>query len=425
MRFGLWALLALLLGAFVAHFVLADRGYVLINFRGYVVEMSVPGLLLVLIALYLAVRGVVALVRAPIWLRKSVRESRARRGGENLARGLIHLTEGDWARSERLLTSGLTGAEAPIVNYLLAARAAHEQGAAQRRDEWLKLAHDASADGQAAALLTQTELQLDAGELDAALATLDRLQAIRPDHPGALGLLARVRRARNEPQEIVALLPRLSRARLSSSEREALAIEALGAELDRKDLTGERLAELWAQLSPELRAAAPLLARHALALSRLGRGAEAERELRAALKNSWQRELVLAYGEVRGDDVAKQLKQAEAWLKTYSEDPALLLTAARLCMDCELWGKARSYLESSLAIAPVPDAYAFYGRLLTELGEGERASLAFRSGLALASPSAAVELEVPPPPPRELAPPPTPSEPAAEPPRDAAASGPR
>jgi HemY protein len=425
MRFGLWALLALLLGAFIAHFVLADRGYVLINFRSYVVEMSVPGLLLVLIGLYLGVRGIFALVRAPIWLRKTVRESRGRRGGANLARGLIHLTEGDWARSERLLTSGLSGTETPIVNYLLAARAAHEQGAAQRRDEWLKLAHDASPEGQVAALLTQAELQLDAAELDAALATLERVQAIRPDHPEALGLLARVRRARHETPEIVALLPRLGRARLSSAEREALAMEAFGAELERKDLTGERLEQLWAQLSPELRAAPALLARRALALASQGRGADAERELRAALKKSWQRELVLAYGEVRADDVAKQLKQAETWLKTYSEDPALLLTAARLCMDCELWGKARSYIESSLAIAPVPDAYAVYGRLLTELGEGERASLAFRSGFALASPSAAVDLAVPPPPPRELAPPSTPAETPTEEPRDAAGAAPR
>ncbi len=50
-------------------------------------------------------------------------------------------------------------------------------------------------------------------------------------------------------------------------------------------------------------------------------------------------------------------------------------------MANELWGKARSYLESSLALAPVPDAYALYGRLLTQLGEDERARSAFRSGL--------------------------------------------
>ncbi|HET7132486.1 MAG TPA: hypothetical protein VFJ95_09570, partial [Gammaproteobacteria bacterium] len=69
MRFGLTAVIALLLGAFAAHFLLADRGYVLINFRGYVVEMSVPGLVLVLTALYLAIRGIVWLARAPRWFR--------------------------------------------------------------------------------------------------------------------------------------------------------------------------------------------------------------------------------------------------------------------------------------------------------------------------------------------------------------------
>ncbi len=143
----------------------------------------------------------------------------------------------------------------------------------------------------------------------------------------------------------------------------------------------------------ELRAAPEVVALRGLALQGLGRGEEAEKELRAALKKSWHRAPVLAYGEVRGADGAKQLKQAETWLKTYPEDGALLLTAARLCMAIELWGKARSYLESSLALAPVPDAYALYGRLLTELGEGERAGLAFRSGLALASPAAALELK--------------------------------
>jgi HemY protein len=52
-------------------------------------------------------------------------------------------------------------------------------------------------------------------------------------------------------------------------------------------------------------------------------------------------------------------------------------------MTKELWGKARSYLESSLAMAPRTDAYALYGRLLALLGEEESATLAFRSGLAL------------------------------------------
>ncbi len=64
---------------------------------------------------------------------------------------------------------------------------------------------------------------------------------------------------------------------------------------------------------------------------------------------------------MRGADAAKQLKQVETWLKSYPDDAALLLAAARLSMANELWGKARSYLESSLALAPTADAYALYG----------------------------------------------------------------
>jgi HemY protein len=386
-RFGLWALLSLVLGAVVAHFVLEDRGYALITFRGYVVEMSVPGLLLTLVAVYLAVRGIAALARLPRSLRAQLVERRAGRSGEDLGAGLMQLIEGDSARAERLLTRGGAAGDAPFVRYLLAARAAQAQGARARRDEWLALAYDAGADSQPAVLLAQAELELDAGELDAALATLERLEQRKPDHPGAVGLLGRVYRARHDAGGLRALLPRLARARLPSSERDALAADALRIEVASLELDSERLDDLWAELGAGLRASPALLALHARALERLGRGAEAERELRAALKKDWNAELVLAYGEVEGADRTKQLKQAETWLKSYPEDAVLLLTAARLCVATELWGKARSYLESSLGLAPAPAAYALYSKLLADLGEAERAAVAFRAGLALAIPT--------------------------------------
>jgi HemY protein len=101
---------------------------------------------------------------------------------------------------------------------------------------------------------------------------------------------------------------------------------------------------------------------------------------------------VAAYGELRTGNVSRQLRQAETWLKDRPEDPVLLCTAARLCMASELWGKARSYLESSLALAPDPGAYALYGQLLNQLGEESAASDAFRQGLKLAG---NVDLDVP------------------------------
>src|SRR5690606_9057073 len=103
----------------------------------------------------------------------------------------------------------------------------------------------------------------------------------------------------------------------------------------------------------------------------------------AALKRSWEPRLVEAYGKVRAADTGKQLKQAESWLRERPDDAALLIAAARLCMANELWGKARSYLESSIAIDPAPESYALYGCRLGRLGASGRAALACRSGRAL------------------------------------------
>jgi HemY protein len=399
MRFGAAALLAVLVGAFLAHFLLADRGYVLVNFRGYVVEMSVPGLAIVLVMAYLLVRALIAVIRAPRRWRAARTQRQLERRDSDLAAGLAQLVEGNWARSERLLTQGLKRADAPLANYLLAAHAAQLQGAVERRDQWLELAQGISKDGATSAQLTRAQLQLQSGDPAAAVATLKTLESVDP--PAALALLARAYRALDDHSQLLQLLPRLARASLPPVEREQLAKLAVEGELARSDITAERLGALWEDLPGELRASPPFVAQHALALARLGLGDEAERELRAALKRDWHPELVQSYGQVRGADPAKQLKHAEAWLKAHPDDAALLTAAARLSMANELWGKARSYLESSLALAPAADAYALYGRLLAQLGEDDGALLAFKSGLQLVSPAAAEPL----PPSRTLAPP--------------------
>jgi HemY protein len=401
MKLGVAAVFAILLGAFAAHFLLADRGYVLVNFRSYVIEMSVPGLVIVLMLSYLVVRALVGVAHAPQRWRAAREQRRAERRSNDLAAGLTQLIEGNWARSERLLTQGLKGADAPLANYLLAAHAAQLQGAAERRDQWLALAQGISAEGATSALLTRAQLQLQAGEPAAALETLAPVDYEAGDQPAALALRARAYRALGDRVQLLALLPRLARAALPSAERDELVKLAVQGELARPDLTAERLAEVTGTLPNELRAAPAVVAERARALARLGRGDEAERELRAALKREWNSALVQCYGEIRGADSAKQLKQAETWLKSHPDDVTLLTTAARLAMDNELWGKARSYLESSLGLAPAPDSYALYGRLLTQLGEDERALMAFRSGLGLVSPAAAEPL----PPSRGLAPP--------------------
>lgn len=386
MRYVIWALGALVIGAFGAHFLLQDRGYVLISFLGYNVEMSVPVLVIALALLYALVRLLLRIWRAPRQLGQALAGQQARRAGSRLTRGLIHMTEGDFRRGERLLTDGLRGSDAKLVNYLMAARAAEAQGSPERRDEWLELAREAEPKAWLAVALTRAELQLEAGEHRAAIATLNRIEERKPGHGACIALLGETLLALGDRKGLRELLPRLARAKLEPDTLAPLLADALEAMRHDPDFDEAALKEVWSPLSIGMRRRAKLIRARALLLDKLGRGDEAVKALASGLKRGWNEQLVSAYGEVRGADPLKQLRRAESWLKEHAEDAVLLMTAARLCMANELWGKARSYLETSIGIAPEPASYALLGELLDTLGDADGASRAYQSGLRMVAP---------------------------------------
>jgi HemY protein len=386
MRYGIWALSALVVGAFGAHFLLQDRGYVLISFVGYNIEMSVPVLVLALVLLYIGVRLALRIWRAPREFGQAIAGQRSRRADARLARGLISMTEGDFRRGERLLTDGLSSRDARLVNYLMAARAAEAQGSPERRDEWLGLAREADPKAWIAVLLTQAGLQMDAGEYHAAIATLERIQERKPGHAAAVGLLAEAYMALGDHKRLGAMLPDLARSKLDGDKLAPLLAEALESMLADPDFDREALKKVWSPLPLGLRRRPRLIRARALLLNKLGAGEEAVKVIVAAVKRSWDGRLIRAFGEVRGNDPLKQLRIAEGWLKDHGEDADLLLAAARLCMANELWGKARSYLESTLAIRPEPRCFALYGKLLDQLGEPEAAARAYQAGLKIVAP---------------------------------------
>ncbi len=385
MRTGIAAIAALMIGAFGAHFLLQDRGYVLFSFRSWTVEMSVPILVLVLILLYALVRFLLRLWRAPRQLGEAIADRRHRRAANRLTRGLIHMSEGDWTRGERLLTDGVSAGDTPLVNYLMAARAAHLQGARERRNEWLRLAFDRVPEAETTVLLTQAELQYEDREFEHALATVQRILEDEPAHGAATALLADISIALGDRDRLIELLPRLVRLRLATARLIEVTVAAMQRQLDADATTEADYRALRAVLPAEVRRDTAVAGLHARLLARFGHGDEAIKALTADLKRDWQPALVRVFGQVTGSDPSRQLKRAENWLKARPDDPDLLLAAARLCVQNELWGKARSYLESSLALAPAPGAFALYGELLDRLGESEQAGEAYAAGLKLAT----------------------------------------
>lgn len=386
MKVGLVAILSLIVGALAAHLIMADNGYVLINFRGYVLETSVPILTLALVLGYVAVRLLVHVWRAPRRLGEAWARSRIRYAGRQATRGYIALAEGRLAQGERLLTKGARLSETPLLNYLAAARAAQMQGDRARRDSWLQMACDQEPAAQDAVLLTQAELQLEDGQYPEALNSLNRVRARHPTHAQALKLLGELHFRRRDWAPLTELLPLLRKhANVPTGIIDEWSIEAYDSMLLQNRQDRAAMDRLWNELPRELRADPRLAKTRAEALLASGAVDDAENELRRALKDQWSAPLIDLYGELPATDPAAHLKRIEAWLKDRPEDPALLLAAGRASVRHQLWGKARSYLESSLAIRPTAETYRALGLLMSRLGETQAAAKAFERGLAMAS----------------------------------------
>jgi len=383
MKFGVIVVFVLFASAFAAHFLLADPGYVLISVFGYVLEMSFPvllGLVIALLALIWLVRKIIA---APRRLGEAAGRYRSARSGEKMMRGMIAVAEGNLARGEKMLGRAASTSDTPLFNYLQAARAAHLQGNDERRDEWLRLAYKETPEAANAVLLTQAEFQLDRGNNEQALATLRRVEENSKDHAQVLTLLGRLYYELEDWDSLGELLPRLQKhGQIKSATLDRWSIRVSREALDRAANEAE-VEAAWSAVPRAHRADLTLLEAYYQGLLRAGLDARVEKELAASLKKNWRSPLVRLYGLVDSGDTTRQLKRAEGWLRDHSEDPDLLLAAARLCLRNELWGKARSYLETVISLRPTPEAYREYGNLLNQMGEGDAAAAAYRDGLGM------------------------------------------
>ncbi len=236
-------------------------------------------------------------------------------------------------------------------------------------------------------LLTQAELQLDREQYEQALATLRRIEENSKDHSHALALLGRLYFRLQDWEQLAALLPRLrkqGRVKPATLDKWSIRVHTVNFETcgDGDAITAEMN-----RVPKHLKPNEKVLEAYYEALMRVGLHEKAEKDVVAALKAEWRPALVRIFGLIEGPDPTKQLKRAEGWLARHEDDPDLLLAAARLCLRNELWGKARSYLETVIALRPTPEAYQEYGRLLNQLGENDAAADAYKEGLGMVAES--------------------------------------
>ncbi|WP_417542472.1 heme biosynthesis HemY N-terminal domain-containing protein [Methylophaga thalassica] len=367
-----------------------EPGFVLLQYGQWSLETSLVVFtaiyILLVVAGYLALRSLVLLKQTPKRINAWKTTQRQKRANRALTRGLITLEEGRWTEAERILVRHATHSETPLLHYLAAARAAQKQQAPERRDNYLRLAHETTEGADIAVGVVQAELQLSAGQKEQALATLQHLREVAPKHPYVLQLLQSLYQDMDQWQEMQSVLPDLrkrhvlERNEVAALDQEA-AVGQLQIALAKQDW--QKMADVWEKSSSKARQTEAMLVPYVNGLIQQDQEEQAIAQIEQFMRNSWSDKLVYIYGVLTQGDLLARLATAEKWLKANPDNACLLLTVGRLAKANQLWTKAEEYLQQSIRLDAKGETYQVLAEVQLALDKNEAAADTYKQGLTL------------------------------------------
>lgn len=389
MKALLWLLAIIALAVTLTLAVRHTAGFVLLVYPPYRIELSLSLLLLLLLGAFLVGYALLRLslitLRLPATVRRFKQQQRRDKAHAALEEGLLAFFEGRYAKAEKAAATALELEELPALTAVVAARAAHELKAHDRRDHYLLEAERLAPDFPAVRLMTQAELLLEQRRHQEALAALRQLSAAGSKNPAALRLELKAQQmARNWDQALALVAQLEKRESIEPAQAELLKLNAHLENLKRKALDGAALRDYWEKIPAADRLNGKIALAGARAFLPFGEGEKAQEIIVQSLSKRWDSELIQLFGTCTSAETLKQIERAEKWLPAHPDDAALLLALGRLCARQELWGKAQSYLEASLSLAPSNDAHVALAQLLEKIGRPDEACRHYRQGLELA-----------------------------------------
>lgn len=347
-----------LLGAvFIGLHIHADPGYLYLSLYSWSVEMPVWLAVVLLAFVFLVFNGVLLICEHILKWPKIWREWRKQhhihKSIQNTQLGFIELNEGRWQSAQKIFIKALPHAQTPLINYLMAARAAQELNQYNLRDRYLSDAERDIPQAKIAITLTKTKWLLDDHQWEQALATLKYLQTHTSKHPLVLMLMLQLYQETEDWNQLITLLPDIQRSHILS-ENKFLNIQH----------------KAYTQVLNQL-----------ISLNLIQETENYIHKLPRELKSDTP--IMLSYAIFLLDN--NKIDQAEKILHSItSQTPEVLFCMGQLCLKQKLWGKAKQYFEESLRLHPSAKTYLALGNLLIQLNDPENARIAFQTGLLLA-----------------------------------------
>ena len=355
-----------------------SKGYVLLVYPPYRLEMALSFFVVSLAVGFAALYGFIRLAIHTLKLPRHVRDYRLHRS-RNRARSamdqaLTAFFEGHYRRAEKFAAVALKLQESPALSAVVAARAAHEQRNIEARDNYLKAAEIVAPESKLLHLIAQAEFLVEDRRPREALEVLAMGKTFAPRNPALMRLEVRAHSAAKNWTQVLESIAQLYKYKdFDRKQLEPIRFNALREILSAKILDAAALKEFWRKI-PSAESVDPGLAGPgARAFSALGMNSEAQGIVENALERNWDSDLALLYADVQSEKPLAQIERAEAWLKSHPADAQLLLALGKLCAAEKLWGKAQSYIEASLSIESSRDAHATYAQLMEKMGKTDDA----------------------------------------------------
>ncbi|MDR0776638.1 MAG: heme biosynthesis protein HemY [Azonexus sp.] len=391
MRGLFWLLALFAAAAAVAVGARMNDGYVLLVLPPYRAEVTLNLFLLALVLLFLLAYGALRALFFTFSLPERARRFRQRRRRERASQvfqdAVRLLFEGRFGQALKKAGEAHATSAAPGLSALIAARAAQRLREPEKQQDWMDKAKASDPRTEAATLMLEAEMMNEGRHFNEALQALARLQDKQGRHIAALRLELRARQGIGDWDGVLKLLRQLVKRDALSPQvaREARSQAHLGNIARLAGDSGSLIAYLRTLPAEERSQRVVLAAARALVAG--GAGDEAQKPIEAAFEatphDEWLGELLSIYGSLADGDQFERIARAEAWLQQYPADARLLQALGRMCRRQRLWGKAQSYLEASLAIAPTQQAHLELAHLFDQLDRSDDANRHYRASTLL------------------------------------------
>lgn len=389
-----WALWLLGLAALAVGIALAGRygaGYVVMVLPPWRIEMSVMMFVILLLAGFVLAYLLIRIAVNTYGMREHVRTLRAEnaksKAREAMFGSLQLLFSGRFREAEEKARVAIDHPDTRDLASALAAWAAYEGGNSVAAVPYLDKISGSDASNMRDA--SKAYMLLADGRAPEALTLLKHLSEADPQNPGVLKMKVEAEVAEKAWDDVLATLNPLARSGLlPESAAQQIRLNAQINLIKSRPANPSVILEAWRALPNESRYDASMAAVVAKRLVGLGCGDDARSVLEDTIDRlgpaGWDSALAAIYADCKGDSTLGQIERAERWLKQHPRDATLLATLGKLCMRQALWGKAQSYLEASVALAPTLDAHMTLARLMEQMGKRDEAIRHIRRSAELA-----------------------------------------